>query len=710
VAGSPAFQAVGDVFITNTSPLNAQLKEVTVSISNPFGGVPYRTTATCPLLTVAAGQTLQCRYVASPPFNPVGAQVVGIAQYLNTRNGVPTGATTPFSSAATTLAGGAPGDKAGAAPAALPASMIQQATRHLLAAADPAAADEALGNIVRRVSVTTSNDAAVGTAARARPSADTGFNLDAALTAMDTLVSTGKAAPAAGSNNGGKVAVAELLKGVVNALETKKKASLPVQVVSGLLKHLNMTVDKLPVATANNTIDGTELLAHVLPKLPSLGISMEGADWSSALSALQGLLPKMPRLPSLPKGPTITINSTGPEDPETQETKLDGLSAVLTKITNLLEHNSGATVTVTTKSLTPEGMLNRALDAIGTKDDAPEAPAPDAGAGNGTVVAGAAAPVSPSELRGLSDECVDIQDAFASGQGFTTGMVVSGSLPKDRICDTTTFTYTVRYGPYADCFDKKAVNRAQFTTANTNATGEASTTVNVKVDGCGPAVASAVKSYASWARKGYTWTVEKSVSPARLALTQGQQGTAMYTVAFTRLESLVAPKLSATVQFDNLNAQKPVTLSAFSYKVTSQCASGSKSASGTFNCGSNTIPAGGAPLTCKFSVDLPCTAPGVLVAHAAAGDKAVRSTPFNFPAPEAVEMPESAEGSDPLSTGECVMVSVLGAACWALRAGRCVLGAACWACCREGRERGTDGPCRAAAHTPDARKLRPMLL
>lgn len=95
VAGAPAFQAVGDVFITNTSPLNAALKEVTVSVSNPFGGAPYTVQAACPILTVAAGQTLQCRYIATPSFNPIGAQVVGTAHYLNVRNGVPTGATTP---------------------------------------------------------------------------------------------------------------------------------------------------------------------------------------------------------------------------------------------------------------------------------------------------------------------------------------------------------------------------------------------------------------------------------------------------------------------------------------------------------------------------------------------------------------------------------------------------------------------------------------
>lgn len=96
---TPAFQSIGEVYITNSSPLNAQLKEVQVSMTNPFGGLPYTTTASCPMLTVAAGQTLTCRYIATPAFNPVGASVAASAIYVNNRNGVPTGATTSFTSA-----------------------------------------------------------------------------------------------------------------------------------------------------------------------------------------------------------------------------------------------------------------------------------------------------------------------------------------------------------------------------------------------------------------------------------------------------------------------------------------------------------------------------------------------------------------------------------------------------------------------------------
>ncbi|KAF6262980.1 hypothetical protein COO60DRAFT_530512 [Scenedesmus sp. NREL 46B-D3] len=94
-----AFQSMGEVYVTNSSPLNAQLQEVQVSMTNPFGGLPYTTAASCPMLTVAAGQTLTCRYIATPSFNPVGASVAASAIYQNNRNGVPTGATTAFTSA-----------------------------------------------------------------------------------------------------------------------------------------------------------------------------------------------------------------------------------------------------------------------------------------------------------------------------------------------------------------------------------------------------------------------------------------------------------------------------------------------------------------------------------------------------------------------------------------------------------------------------------
>lgn len=705
VAGAAAFQAVGDVFITNSSPLNAQLKEVTVSISNPFGGSPYRTTATCPILTVAAGQTLQCRYVASPSFNPIGAQVVGIAHYLNQRNGLPTGATTPFTSAAVTMAGGVsprepqamPTPAAPGVPAAPVPSMVipSVSRRHLLASG----VNEALSNVVRQVSVTTHSGRApgssVGIAAAQQPIAVPRQNMgqrvvkDILKNIVAALDDSNKGQDKREAGNGGSSTVT-VSHPAAHALPN------PGSMMLNLLK--NMTIDN--TQGGNSTQDVVEMLVHLLPTLPSMGITMEGTDWADILTTMRGMLPdegfaglikklghmpniKLPKLPKLPTitmpiGPTITYNTTGPIEDDYEERTLEGISKVLTKITHLVERNNKSTITITTKAMTPEKMLQNALEAIakaqhkddGTTDVAPEdtqesgtlkdAAAATANAAGEQLLAEQApapAPVSPFQLQGLSDECVDVADAFAAGNGYTTGMVVSGALPSGRICDTTTFTYTVRYGPYAECFDRKAMNKATFTTVDTNTTGEASTTTNVQVQGCGPAVTASIKSYAVWAKKGFTWTVQKSASPSKLELKGNSQGQVDYTVSYTRSEVLTAPKLSATVQFDNLKLNGPAHLNTFSYKVTSNCPEGNQVKTGTFTCQATTIPAGGAPLSCKFKVDLPCSAPGVLLANAVVEDKAVRSNAFNFPSPEPTELETSSSDDDQLSTGECVMVS-----------------------------------------------------
>jgi hypothetical protein len=689
VAGAAAFQAVGDVFITNSSPLNAQLKEVTVSISNPFGGSPYTTKATCPIFTVAAGQTLQCRYVASPSFNPIGAQVVGIAHYINQRNGVPTGATTPFSSAAVTMAGGASPSQPQAAlrgpttqrpGTPVPSMVIPSVSRRRLLSP---AVDAALSNVVRQVSVTTTN----GHAHRAR-------NAPGSVTTAAAPKQSGR----------GQRVVKDIMRNIAAALEETstqdKKESGNGNMFLNIMK--NITYDSEPAVASsdsgNSTQEAIQMLVHLLPKLPSMGINITSVDYQDILSNMRDMLPdegfgalvkklahlpsiKLPSIPkfTLPMGPTITINSTGPAEDDYEERTMEGLSRVLTTLTNIIEHSNKSTITITTKEMTPEAMLTKTLESIAKRqhrgsvsndadddlvvveDERESGSIPQSASISATEQSSGdmfeQAPAAPQQLQGLSDECIDVRDAFAAGNGYTTGMVVSGALPSGRICDTTTFTYTVRYGPYAECFDRKAINKAQFTTVDTNTTSEASTDVNVIVAGCGPAVTATIKSYAVWAKKGYAWTVQKSASPAKLQLGAHEQGPVEYTVAYTRNEVLTAPKLSATVQFDNLNLAAAASVNTFNYKVTSNCPDGSQTKTGTFSCPSGTIPVGGAPLSCKFKVDLPCSAPGVLLANAVAEDKAVRSNAFNFPAPEPTEVVEASESDDQLATGECVMVS-----------------------------------------------------
>jgi hypothetical protein len=77
VAGAPAFEAAGEVYVQNPAPINARLQGVYVTISNARGGAPYVAPATCPVLVVPAGQRITCSWRANPTFNPVGQQVGG---------------------------------------------------------------------------------------------------------------------------------------------------------------------------------------------------------------------------------------------------------------------------------------------------------------------------------------------------------------------------------------------------------------------------------------------------------------------------------------------------------------------------------------------------------------------------------------------------------------------------------------------------------
>jgi hypothetical protein len=183
--------------------------------------------------------------------------------------------------------------------------------------------------------------------------------------------------------------------------------------------------------------------------------------------------------------------------------------------------------------------------------------------------------------------------------------------------------------------------------ADTQQAGNASSTINLSVVGCGAAVAAKAKSYAVWAKKSYSWAVQKKSSTGTLTVGPDQIAKATYTIDYTRTEILVNPKLSTTLQFDNLAGTSAVTLSSFSYTVTSLCDGQQRQKTGTFKCAATTIPAGGAPLTCQVQTDLPCVGPGVIVAQALAKDETVTSVPFNFPAPKSI---------DTLAESECAIV------------------------------------------------------
>lgn len=82
------FTLSGKVTVTNPAPKNAKLATVTITLTDPTGQLPaLRIPASCPMLAVASGQSLTCRWTTTPSFNPIGGTVVATARYLASRNG-----------------------------------------------------------------------------------------------------------------------------------------------------------------------------------------------------------------------------------------------------------------------------------------------------------------------------------------------------------------------------------------------------------------------------------------------------------------------------------------------------------------------------------------------------------------------------------------------------------------------------------------------
>jgi hypothetical protein len=86
-AASP-FTLRGSLVVTNPAPINARLAGVAVTLTDPAGqSQEHVVAASCPLLTVASGQSMVCAWTMAPPFNPIGGQLTASARYIATLNG-----------------------------------------------------------------------------------------------------------------------------------------------------------------------------------------------------------------------------------------------------------------------------------------------------------------------------------------------------------------------------------------------------------------------------------------------------------------------------------------------------------------------------------------------------------------------------------------------------------------------------------------------
>ena len=76
-------------------------------------------------------------------------------------------------------------------------------------------------------------------------------------------------------------------------------------------------------------------------------------------------------------------------------------------------------------------------------------------AGGGYTLTSLPTPFSfnTSQLAAASSgsQCAEVRDEFKGGEGRVGGALVSGTRPNGRLCGSRTFTYSVKFGPYAKC-------------------------------------------------------------------------------------------------------------------------------------------------------------------------------------------------------------------------------------------------------------------
>lgn len=270
---------------------------------------------------------------------------------------------------------------------------------------------------------------------------------------------------------------------------------------------------------------------------------------------------------------------------------------------------SGATVLQGAGNGPAQGALSA---AAGVPVILPSRPNPDAGsmfvmneAGPADVAAAVA-----SALSGMGDECVDVADTFLVGNGTVAGKLVMGSPPSGRVCKTTTFTYTMRYGPYADCAPRRAVNTATFQAGDSGTRGSASSELELRVEGCASPAGlkvSPLRAVTS-AKGGYAWTASKRADVGELALGQDAAASVTYTVDFKRVGAKSGATLVADAAVSNPGAA-PVALEAASFTATLVCDGYRRTASGPAVCESMTVPARG-KVVCRAAGAMPCAGTG----------------------------------------------------------------------------------------------------
>jgi hypothetical protein len=668
VSGAPAYPVLGDVFIDNPAPLDAPIDSVRVRIGNPArSGRAFEAEARCvspdsgaASTVVPAGGTLQCVFDAQPDFNPAGQQMFATVVMRNTYNGQPADKTTEFYSAVGTVAaGGAMRRSAAALVASGPAtgSTVRQGSRNV-ASANSGISPLMAGKRLATAATATSNQAAarMGGAVEVPAPANGGRNRRRLMSASDGAGGTWGGDGNVGSFDGSIAPEFGLGGGALDGGVLPAPMVYTVPTVPSVLAAGGSVIQPSVVPSVGYAASGPGALRAAqginAPENGMLGKvqSVQQALAASALDAVQGKQQLKAQLkapvaqaivPSAAAVQAMQIAALQAAYASPYAPKKDAAVGRLAAIGNTIQNSLAASLMQDDGAGDAASAFARALDGLDGEPDRDPGVFTSNDALNAAralvdpAIASSPEPALTAQptpaVSKLTDACVDVYDGFAPGSG-DGAAVVSGTVPSGRICESRTFVYTVRFGPYDGCFEHKHVNAAGFAGADsTSTTGTATADVRVRVSGCPtPAEATSVSltgvRVAKAAAAPTGWTVSVEALPSLLLLKKGAAGVAKYNVAVKKVGAAAAKPGAAGVAalVGDLALANPspvaIPLSSVEYSLSGlACAAGKAAApfSGTVACPATSIPAGagsgtGSPgrLRCTLSAPLPCAGDG----------------------------------------------------------------------------------------------------
>lgn len=576
------FTLTGKVVVTNPSPINAKLAGIAVSIADPGGqGPALNVAASCPLFAVASGQSLTCRWSATPAFNPIGGAVTASVRYVATRNGGgPSGDFVDFESAPVTV-----GD----------------------ASAD--AADETSDSRSTFGGTFSSSMAAFGSVKRTLlqwaggvSSTAPTFNPAAFLnhvwgnTGANTIITP---LPAATFASGGVLPAVHAHPGLYRAPAPPNSFAAPAPLTSLPAKQ--------PAAAQNPAPSGALFgLQHGSAFAPS------SLPWERQPAGLG--LHKSAAVPAAAAAAAVPTSANGNMAPRSSWAGSGGPSS---------SKNSGDSAA----GAAPAAAIDPHKRAA--------APGTAAAVSQGeSAEAAAVSAVSAAEPVGLLDDCADVSHELGFEPGLLPGRVVSGKAPGGRICSSSVYVYSVRYGPYESCSTgSKAAAAVRLLAGDTRRVRSTVTEVDVNVHGCKPGLDAIVAAARPTADVTASWEMRMHAEHAQLQLQPGQVVNNSYTVSYNRQLAASAPRLFVIISLRNSGHSTPLIGDA-SYHVNVTCGAQTHVRSNAFACASNKVAPGGSA-NCSFVVPLPCAAKGLLQAQLQLSTGQVVRTPVTeFAAPD----------------------------------------------------------------------------